>query len=344
MRVHQYNKIPEVREIGPELYSIRIPQPFYEANNIYLINGDEPALIDSGYVQNLGLLQRALRKFGLSLHKIRHIFYTHDHLDHITGALVMRHYSDAKLYGMQGMAEAVGDYTGHIQAMQRAMNRLIYKAHKDPETRTFELERSRTGWQDFFDSVETGRKVDTVLRMDVELVEGDVVPVGNREIGFLYTPGHNQWHLSPYILGEGIYFTGDLILDNVSSVYAELDGNLQHYHDSLDRLSRLPIKRLLPAHGTEPDSPQRKIRILQKTLSLMERGVIRRLKEGPRDLSDLATESMGEKIKKSSHYATALAVIHAIVQKLIAQGQVAVHEIDPPYEQYAWLGSEGDSR
>jgi glyoxylase-like metal-dependent hydrolase (beta-lactamase superfamily II) len=172
--------------------------------------------------------------------------------------------------------------------------------------------------------------------MDEELLEGDVIRVGRREIGFLHTPGHNRWHLTPYILGESIYFTGDLVLENISSVYAEIDGNLNDYYNSLHRLSRLPVERLLPAHGQEPESPARAIRLLSKTLGLLERGVMRRLKQGQFDLKELAVSAMGAKIMDSSHFITAIAIIHAIIQKFNAAGCVQVHEIEPPYEQYSW--------
>jgi hypothetical protein len=42
----------------------------------------------------------------------------------------------------------------------------------------------------------------SVIRMDVELVEGDVIGIGDRLVGFLHTPSHNNWHLTPYILGK----------------------------------------------------------------------------------------------------------------------------------------------
>ncbi len=314
-----------------------IPQPFYAPNNLYLILSGEPTLIDTGYIQNLGLLQRGLKKLGLSLAKIRHIIYTHDHIDHISAALTLRFYTDATMYGMMGMAAAVGGYKEHIRRFQRAMNRLIYKAHGNPDVRRNELERAERGWQRFFESVDTGAKYQDHLKIDVELREGDVIRIGRREIGFLQTPGHNCWHLTPYILGEGIYFTGDLVLENISAVYAELDGNLEDYRRSLDRLLRIPIRRLMPAHGREPEDPHRAIKLLSKTLALLERGVIRRLREREYDLSSLVREAMGEKVTGSSHYTTAVAIIHAIVLELQKRGEIVVHEVDPPYERYVWV-------
>lgn len=340
MRVHHYNSTPEPELIADELYRIVIPQPFYEPNNVYLINSGEPVLIDSGYIENLGLLQRALRSIGLSLSKIKHIVYTHDHIDHMSAALSIRFYTSARTYAMAGLEKSVENYTANLLLIKRAEERLTHRAHRDPVVRRTELARARRGWDQFLESSSSGGKMIQNVEIDHGLVQGDVLEVGRREIGFLHTPGHNCWHLTPYILGEGIYFTGDLVLDNVSSVYADVDGNLGDYHQSLARLSRIPVKRLLPAHGQEPADPHKKIRLLQKTLSLLERGVMRRLKERPHDLSELVVSAMGERVRKSGYYFTALGVVHSIIRKLADQGFVEVLEVDPPYEMYSWTGPQ----
>jgi glyoxylase-like metal-dependent hydrolase (beta-lactamase superfamily II) len=339
MKFHKYDvSIPEVEEIGDKIYKIILPQPFYAPNNIYLLNGDEPALIDSGFILNLGLLQRALKKINLSLSKIQHIFYTHNHLDHISASLTLRAYTNAKQYGMQGMANFVGNFTKHNDFFQRAMNRLIYKSIQSPEKRKKEIHLAEKGYKEMLAALKGSTKTDPNLKMDIELVEGDVIDIGDRQIGFLHTPGHNSWHLTPYILNEGIYFTGDLVLNNISSIYAEFDGDINLYLKSLDRLFQIPIKRLLPAHGLEPSDPKRAIKILIKTLHYHERGVIRRLKEGEFDLHELAVEAMGEKITNSPYYVVALAIIHSIILKLYNQNLVKILEVDPPYEKYKWIG------
>jgi len=250
----------------------------------------------------------------------------------------LRAYTNAKHYGMQGMAKFVGNFREHNESFQRTMNRLVYKAISSPEKRRSEIQQSEKGYKELLAALKGSKKTNPILKMDVELVEGDVIDIGDRLIGFMHTPGHNIWHLSPYILGEGIYFTGDLVLQNISSIYAEFDGNLSLYHKSLERLAKLPIKRLLPAHGPEPEDPKRAIKILIKTLSYHERGVIRRLKLGSYDLHELAVEAMGEKIAGNPYYVVALAIIQAIILKLIAQNHVRVLEVDPPYEKYEWIG------
>ena len=212
------------------------------------------------------------------------------------------------------------------------------------EERKKKVQKINNAWKPFYSAYEKDKKTNPILKMDVELVEGDVINIGEREIGFIHTPGHNLWHLSPYILGEGIYFTGDIVLENISSIYAEIDGNLNEYHNSLNRLLKLPIKRLLPGHGEEPKDPKRSIKLLSKTLHILERGVSRRLREGGEyDLNELACLSMGEKVKNSPYFVVALAIMHSIVQKLIQIGSVQINEVDPPYEKYFWTGSMQDS-
>ncbi|PJZ68787.1 hydrolase [Leptospira perolatii] len=340
MRVHHYDSVPKIEEIGDGILKTEIPQPFYAPNNIYILPDGEPTLIDSGYIANLGMLQRALKQVGLNLKKIKHIIYTHNHLDHMSAMLTLRFYTDAKLYAMKGMAADIGNYLENIQVFNRATKRLVYKGHRSAEDRKRELTRIEEGNLNLINTVKGSHKVEPNVRFDIELVEGDVIHAGGREIGFLHTPGHNLWHLTPYLLGEEIFFTGDLVLQNISSIYAEIDGNLDDYHRSLDRLSKISIRRLLPAHGSEPEDPQKAIKLLSKTLQILERGVMRRLKERDQDLSNLVLEAMGEKVANSGYYNTAMAILHSFVRKFIDKGWVEVIETEPPYETYRWIGEK----
>lgn len=336
MKIKKFETTPLFEEIGDNIYRTKIPQPYYTDNNIYLIRDEEPVLIDSGYIENIGMLQKALRSVGMSLHKIRHIIYTHEHIDHMSAALTIRHYTNAKLYAMKGLADSVGNYLEYMKLFNRATTRLVYKAHNSPDVIAREMKKIDDEDRRFRERAARARKIEPDLYFDVELVEGDILRTGSRQLGFLHTPGHNKWHLTPYLLGEGIFFTGDLVLENISSIYAELDGNLNDYHRSLERLKKINIHRLLPAHGPEPDKPQRSIQLIAKSLGILERGVIRKLKEEKQDLAGLVHSAMGEKITKSGFYHTAIAIMHSMVMKLAAQGHVEILESDPPYEQYVW--------
>lgn len=336
MRVHAYQKVPPMEDMGNSIFRIRIPQPFYEDNNIYLIDAGEPVLIDCGYVEHLGLLQRTLKQNGYSLAKIKKVFFTHSHLDHLSSSLVLRFYSKALHYGMKGMSAAIGDYRVHLQQGQMANTRLIYKAHHNKNERKILKERSENSFIRLMKEVNTGKKADPFLKMDVELQEGDVIPIGDKELGFLQTPGHNTWHLVPYLVGEGIYFSGDMVLRNVPSIYAGVDGDLQLFQKSLQRLLALPIKRLLPGHFDEPQDPHSAIRLLLRTFSILEHGAIKRLKNDFIDLATLTEKSMGTKLRESGHYPAGLAVMHSFIDKFKKEESIEIKEVDPPYEQYRW--------
>ncbi len=340
MRIRKFKHIPTVNKIGKNLFQMNIPQPFYAANNIYVITSQEPTLIDSGYIGSLTLLQRALQKIDLSFSKIRHIFYTHPHIDHMSACFALRRFKNIRMYGFKGTSAAIGNYSNQMLQVSRSMQRLIYKTIQDPMERKEELEQFAKGWADFLGSVQEAERagLDINLHLDEEVVEGDVISIGDCEIGIMHTPGHCHWHVTPYIVGEGIYFTGDLVLQNISSVFAELDGNLDAYHNSLNRLLKIPIRRLLPAHGSEPDSPQLSVKLILKTLHTLERSVIHRLKRTDQDLARLVRSTLGKQSRAGDYWIPALATMHAIVKRLIDQKRVTVVDVDPPYEQYHWDG------
>ncbi|EMO04861.1 hypothetical protein LEP1GSC116_3098 [Leptospira interrogans serovar Icterohaemorrhagiae str. Verdun HP] len=62
MKVHRYDSVPEIKNIGDGIFKTEIPQPFYAPNNIYILPDGEPTIIDSGYIENLGLFTKGFEK------------------------------------------------------------------------------------------------------------------------------------------------------------------------------------------------------------------------------------------------------------------------------------------
>ena len=91
-------------------------------------------------------------------------------------------------------------------------------------------------------------------RLTHRLGEGCVVPVRSREliptgggVGFraLFTPGHEDDHVSYYMQSERTLFSGDTILGNSSSSVR----NLKQYMASLNLLARQRPDVICPGHG-----------------------------------------------------------------------------------------------
>lgn len=85
---------------------------------------------------------------------------------------------------------------------------------------------------------------------DATLGDGEVFDVGNDRLEIIYTPGHSEDHLCFRV--RNVLFTGDHIMGG-SSVMVESMGP---YLESLRKLQRIGLMRLLPGHGDEMDNPE----------------------------------------------------------------------------------------
>lgn len=334
-------RIPPMEEIGDDIFKIILPQPFYAPNNIYIYHGDDGLiLIDSGYIESIPMLQASLRTRGYSLKDIRHVIYTHNHLDHISSALVLKAYAPkAIFYGYRAMQSGVGNYLESMHLFEEATEDLFRTAYGDPLELEKILNASRNGWNTFYSKFKETKKGDPNLKIDVTIDHNDSLELGGRKFRFIHTPGHNLYHITPVCPKSGVYFSGDLIIANLTAIYSQLDGSLSDYHFTLSKLLEEPIRRLLPAHGHEIEDPKKTILLVKKTLSILEKGVIRRLREGSSDLLHLMEAAIGKKVHNGGHLPTALGLIYSIVQKLVLEGWIRIESRENGYEIFHLLDS-----
>ncbi|WCL51120.1 MBL fold metallo-hydrolase [Leptospira sp. GIMC2001] len=333
MKITPAKKIPPMESIGDDIFKIVLPQPFYAPNNIYILVNDGLTLIDSGYIESIPMLQASLRTRGFSLKDIKHIIYTHNHLDHISSALLLKSYAPhAIYYGYRSMQDGVGNYIESMKLFEQATEDLFHRAFGDPEQLNDILTKSREGWNTFFSKFNKTKKGNPNLRIDVALDHNDSMEFNGRTIRFIHTPGHNLYHITPVLADCGVYFSGDLIIANLTAIYSELDGSLNDYHFTLSKLLEEPIKRLLPAHGKEIENPHKTITLVKKTLSILEKGVIRRLKEGSSDLLHLMEAAIGKKVHSGGHLPTALGLVYSIIKKMELEGKIRIEFRENGYE------------
>lgn len=84
------------------------------------------------------------------------------------------------------------------------------------------------------------------------LTDGEVIDVAGLQITVALTPGHTADSAS-FVLPDAV-LTADTVLGRGTTVLDQEDGDLAAYLDSLNRLSGLPARIVLPGHGPElPD-------------------------------------------------------------------------------------------
>jgi len=92
------------------------------------------------------------------------------------------------------------------------------------------------------------------------LQDGDTIDLGGRVITVLHTPGHSPGHLCFWEASRGYLFTGDLVYkDTLFAYYPSTDP--QAYLTSLEKIAKLPVKKVFPAHHSLDIQPEILIRM-----------------------------------------------------------------------------------
>ena len=199
-----------------------IRRPFPSANMV-LIEGRHPVLFDSGFGSDFAETERLLHEADVPPQRLTLVLNSHYHSDHVGG-----NFGFQIRYGVPIAAHR----------WEAAMiNR------RDPEA-------CSAVWLD--QPVEPY----TVTR---PLSDGDEIPAGDTVLRVLHTPGHTLGHISLYLPEEQILLCGDAVhRDDVPwiSFYREGAGALERALESLQRLSRLPIRWACSGHGPAIEQPK----------------------------------------------------------------------------------------
>ena len=159
-----------------------------------------------------------------------------------------------------------------------------------------------------------------VASTDRPLADGAVIPVGNRNLRALHTPGHRFDHLCFLLEDADALFAGDLIAGVGTVVIAPPEGDLLDYLASLRRLQSLHLLLILPAHGPFVDDPQAVLGYYIAHREERERQVLAGLAAGPRTVGELVSGIYAD-VSADLHPIAAYSVL-AHLYKLEREGRV----------------------
>lgn len=158
-----------------------------QVTSCYLIEADEPALVETGPSTSLDAVREGLDALGVGPSDLAHIVVTHIHLDHAGGAgSLAPHYPGATVWVHERGAPHLADPTKLVSSATRVYG----------EAKLRELFGS-------VDPVPADR-----LR---SVTDGDRIALGNRHLDVLYTPGHASHHVALVDSATGVVFVGDAL-------------------------------------------------------------------------------------------------------------------------------------
>jgi glyoxylase-like metal-dependent hydrolase (beta-lactamase superfamily II) len=149
-----------------------------------------------------------------------------------------------------------------------------------------------------------------------------ILPGGGEEHGGLRaiaTPGHAADHVC-FLTGDGVCFSGDLVLGEGSTFVPPDGGSLAAYMDSLRLLQGEEIELICPGHGSWITDPAAKLAEYVEHREMRERRLLAALERGERSKKALLAEAWSD-VPAELRPAAAL-VMEAHLQKLEAEGQL----------------------
>ncbi|HEX3174097.1 MAG TPA: MBL fold metallo-hydrolase [Solirubrobacterales bacterium] len=149
-----------------------------------------------------------------------------------------------------------------------------------------------------------------------------VLPRGGDEyagLRALVTPGHAADHVC-LLTGDGVCFSGDLVLGEGSTFVPPDGGSLAAYMDSLRLLQAEPLELLCPGHGPWVTDPAAKLAEYVEHREMRERRLLAALQRGERSRQALLAE-VWDDVPAEVRPAAAL-VMEAHLQKLDAEGRL----------------------
>ena len=205
-----------VGRIDAQTYVISEPR-HWERPHCYLLEGSERSLlIDTG----LGICDISVPVSELTSKHVTAAL-THVHWDHIGG---LWHYGDFCAH-----AAELSWLTGGFPLPAAAVREMLARGYVLPEG---------------FDTAKYELFQGAPARL---LEDGDVIDLGGRRIEAVHTPGHSPGHLCYYERERGYLFTGDLVYEGkLYAFYPSTDP--EAYLASVEKISALPVGRVLPAH------------------------------------------------------------------------------------------------
>jgi glyoxylase-like metal-dependent hydrolase (beta-lactamase superfamily II) len=179
---------PVVFEVAPGITAI---DTFFGGHErytaAYLLDADEPAIVETGPTTSFEPVVRGLAALGLGPNDLAHVVVTHIHLDHAGGVgRIAEHYPSATVWVHERGARHLADPSRLVDSARRIYGRQLLTS--------------------LFGAVEV------VPRQRIQAVDGGaVIDLGGRRLDVIATPGHAKHHMSLVDSVTGAVFTGDAL-------------------------------------------------------------------------------------------------------------------------------------
>lgn len=252
-----------IREAADKIYEIKPEGKALECFplcTVYLIVDDTAALVEVGCPVQIPDILEAVDQLGYDIRKLSYIIPTHVHLDHAGGAgLLARQLPQAKVVAHSRAVKVLADPSILDRMMQGFM-----QIYGDDARQRF------------------GEMVPIAEERFVRVEDEDRIPLGNRELKVIHTPGHDPNHLCFLDTRSRGLFCGDAL----GAYFSEIDALFTCpvpgsdpflFLQSIEKLQKLKPELVFFSHGSTTRDADK---------------MIQSAKDGARQCHDTALEAL----------------------------------------------------
>ncbi len=233
-----------------------MPTPFPVGPvNLYLIEGDELTLIDTGPndPETAPALREQLAARGVAFQDIRRVIITHAHMDHFGLAAQIVAASGARVYSHPRNRDWLTDYENE-SARRQEFNHQLFAAHGASRDLLDRMAQGMRGFRQYAASVPAENFI--------PLRGGDAIRLHRDEWRVLDAPGHASGLIIFYEPQSRVLLSNDHLLLNISSnpvIEPPARGETQRprmlvdYLASLAQTARLDVSIAYTGHGAPID-------------------------------------------------------------------------------------------
>lgn len=237
--------LPPTEEVRPGLWSVPVPipdSPLRYTLSYAFVGAWGVVMVDPGWDTADGrqVLAAGLAEAGAGVQDVAGVVVTHIHPDH---------------HGLSGwLRETSGAWVAMHPAEAETLPARAWR-HRGPAADGDWLRQHGVPDEDAAGIIVNPDRVAELLTMaepDRYLDDGDGVPLVDRDVRAVWTPGHTPGHLCLHDASAGVLLTGDHLLPRISPNIAvhsgRADDPLTAYLRSLDRTAAFGGDEALPAH------------------------------------------------------------------------------------------------
>ena len=231
-----------IEALADDLWHITLPKPdikhlpYARPNNVFVLTGESPALINAGHPSQKGALFEALSTLGLRPQDIQRVMATSWQVDMIGGAT---HLPEADLFAFSPDMVQPRHY-GQWLAQERAL-RVDFATALDafePFDRTLDWEGMRATLDVYYPS-------DLTTLPIIPVSSGQRVALGQRTLEVIGAHGPDEGHVMLHDPQHDMLFAADIIQNGLPEQVYEVRQHLR----ALERADVLAPAQVYPNHG-----------------------------------------------------------------------------------------------